>query len=88
MPSSSSGNETFYIPQTRGIQKINRLHIFSRWAENVYSITDADPGISSIGWDGTFAGKEAEQGIYVVIAEFTLADGTTWTYKGDLLLMR
>jgi hypothetical protein len=88
MPSSSSGNERFYIPQTRGIQKINRLHIFSRWAENVYSIMDAAPGISSIGWDGTFAGKEAAQGVYVVIAEFTLADGTNWTYKGDLLLVR
>lgn len=88
MPSSTSGNERFYIPQTRGIRKINRLHIFSRWAENVYSITDAAPGISSIGWDGTFAGKEAAQGVYVLIAEFTLADGTIWTYKGDLLLVR
>ncbi|MCO6463290.1 MAG: hypothetical protein J5I52_03990 [Saprospiraceae bacterium] len=87
-PESSSGNERFYIPQTRGIKQIKRILIFDKWAENVYAAYHLSPGLKESGWDGTFNGKECEQGVYIVIAELLLSNGQTWIYKGDVTLLR
>ena len=87
-PGSGGGNPLFYIPQERGIKMIQSIKIFDRWAENVYLVRNLMAGDSSLGWDGTFNGKECQMGIYVVIAELVLADGTIWKYQGDLLLVR
>ncbi|MBL0099725.1 MAG: hypothetical protein IPP49_06455 [Saprospiraceae bacterium] len=67
---------------------IQSIKIFDRWAENVYLVRNLMAGDPSLGWDGTFNGKECQMGIYVVIAELVLADGTIWKYQGDLLLVR
>ena len=88
MPSSTVGNGLFYIPQVRGIERVNSLHIFDRWAENVYKAYNIQSGDSSLGWDGYFDGKACQPGIYVVIAELLLSDGTIWKYKGDVMLVR
>ncbi len=87
-PNSTQGNDRFYIPQTRGIEKINHIYIFDRWAENVFKVDNVSPGDASWGWDGTFAGKECQPGVYVVIAEWTLIDGTIIKYKGDVTIVR
>lgn len=85
---SGNGNDLFFIPQTRGIARIKRMMIFDKWAENVYSVYDIPPGIKDTGWDGTFKGKLCEQGVYMIIADLELSNGKTWTYKGDLTLLR
>jgi hypothetical protein len=87
-PSSKDGNHIFYIPQTRGIQNINYLYIFDRWAENVFKAENVLPGDASWGWDGTFKGRECQPGVYVVISEWTLSDGTKVKYQGDVTLIR
>lgn len=87
-PFSGNGNDYFYIPQTRGIELINSIYIFDRWAENVYKAVQIPSGEPSLGWDGNFNGKECQPGVYVVIAEFTLSNGVIWKYKGDVLLVR
>jgi CHU_C Type IX secretion signal domain len=87
-PKSASGNNVFYIPQARGIKRINQVAIYDRWAENVFRSTEMVPGDPYIGWDGTFRGKEAVPGVYVLIIEFELADGKIWNYQGDITLIR
>lgn len=87
-PNSFGNNQFFYIPQTRGIEKINYIKIFDRWAENVYVAYDLLPGDISSGWDGKFDGQFVAQGVYVVIAELLLSDGTVWKYKGDITVVR
>ncbi len=88
LPSSTIGNGSFYIPQIRGIERINSLLIFDRWAENVFKAYNILSGDSTLGWDGNFDGKACQPGIYVVIAELLLADGSIWKYKGDVMLVR
>jgi hypothetical protein len=39
------------------------------------------------GWDGMFDGKPVAPGVFVVIAEFLLEDGTIWKYKGDVTVL-
>jgi hypothetical protein len=87
-PFSLGSNQFFYIPQTRGIEKINYIKIFDRWAENVYSGYDLIPGDISTGWNGQFNGKMVQPGVFVVLAELVLADGTVWQYKGDVTVIR
>lgn len=87
-PSSNQGNDKFYIPQTRGIESIEFVYIFDRWAENVFRAQNVRPGDATWGWDGTFKGKECQPGVYIVIAELTLIDGTLFKYQGDVTLIR
>ena len=87
-PFSFGSNQFFYIPQTRGIEKINYIKIFNRWAENVYSGYDLVPGDISTGWNGLFNGKQVQPGVFVVLAELELSDGTVWKYKGDVTVIR
>ena len=88
LPSSSSGNNRFYIPQVRGINNINSIRIFDRWAENVYMVENILPGDPTTGWDGTFNGKDVQPGVFIVFAELVLSDGSIWKYQGDVTLVR
>jgi CHU_C Type IX secretion signal domain len=88
LPSSSSGNNRFYIPQVRGINNINSIRIFDRWAENVYMVENILPGDPTTGWDGTFNGKDVQPGVFIVFVELVLSDGTIWKYQGDVTLVR
>lgn len=85
---SGSGNSRFFVPQTRGIDRINYIYVFDKWAENVYRAENLASGDPAGGWDGTFDGKDCQPGVYIVIAEFVLSDGTVWKYKGDITLIR
>jgi subtilisin-like proprotein convertase family protein len=87
-PFNGVRNDVFYIPQIRGIDKIISVKIFDRWAEPVFASFDHMPGDPSFGWDGTYKGKQAIQGVYVVVAEMILADGSYYRYVGDLTLVR
>jgi hypothetical protein len=87
-PTSTSGNNIFYIPQVVGIERINRILIFDRWAENVYQGLNLMPGDPTYGWDGHFNGSAVATGVYVVVIELLLEDGTIWKYKGDLTVLR
>lgn len=87
-PNSSGGNNIFYIPQVRGIKRINEVIIYDRWAENVFNSNEMIAGEPSIGWDGTFKGKEVATGVYVLFVELELEDGQIWKYRGDITLIR
>ena len=87
-PTSNGGNNIFYIPQARGFKRINQVAIYDRWAENVFRSTEMIAGDPSIGWDGTFNGKEVVPGVYVLIIEFELSDGQIWNYRGDITVIR
>ncbi len=87
-PASPQGNNRFFIPQTRGIEKVNQILIFNRWAENVFNGKNMLPGDAEAGWDGTFNGKEVQPGVFVVFVELLLSNGTIWKYQGDVTVLR
>lgn len=87
-PGSSTDNDLFYIQQTSGIQLIESLSIYDRWADKVFHVENAIPGDRSYGWDGTFHGSRLNPGVFVVLAQLRLFSGEVVTYKGDLMLLR
>jgi gliding motility-associated-like protein len=87
-PDKSGANSIYYIPQIRGIEKINFVKIFDRWGENVYLAYDLEPGDASKGWDGKFNGNAVMPGVLLVHAEMILSDGSVFSFRGDLTLVR
>lgn len=59
------------------------LSIFNQWGSQVFQSDDV-----TIGWDGYFQGKCADQGTYVYKAEGRFKDGTPFRVSGNLMLVR
>lgn len=57
--------------------------IFSRWGQKMFEWTDPNDG-----WDGTFNGHDAKQGVYYVNVEARGADGRKYHIKRAVNLLR
>lgn len=57
--------------------------IYNRWGEKVFQSTDV-----KIGWDGTFRGVPAQEGVYVYYIEGEIKENGVITRKGDITLVR
>jgi gliding motility-associated-like protein len=67
----------------RGIGEFGAFQIFNRWGELVFYSTDMNDS-----WDGTYKGKEAELGTYLILVEATDKLGEPFTYTGMVHLIR
>lgn len=63
-PNSNNINDN-YKPVTFNVDEMT-YEIFNRWGEKIYEGTLADNG-----WDGTYGGKEAPSGYYVVVVKYS-----------------
>jgi gliding motility-associated-like protein len=77
------GKNDFLKPIPVGMKSINFFNVYNRWGQLVYS-----SGITNIGWDGTFGGKDQASGTYVYTAEGTDYLGKKIFKKGTVLLIR
>ncbi|MES2513128.1 MAG: choice-of-anchor L domain-containing protein [Bacteroidota bacterium] len=59
------------------------LMIFNRWGEKVFETTTQDNS-----WDGTFRGKRLDTGVFVYKADGVSIDGQTFSFKGNITLIR
>ena len=57
--------------------------IYNRWGQKIFEWDNPAEG-----WDGTFHGKDVEQGVYFVHVEAKGADGKTYNIKRDVNLLR
>ncbi|HUR31159.1 MAG TPA: gliding motility-associated C-terminal domain-containing protein [Saprospiraceae bacterium] len=89
-PNFDGLNDEFSIYTGLGVEKVNFLHIYDRWGNLVYSITDQLPNGSGVGsWDGTNDGEPLNPGVYVYVAEIQFIDNQTKLfYKGDVTLIK
>jgi gliding motility-associated-like protein len=63
-PNSDGKNDVFRIPPSFSLQ-IKQFAVYDRWGMRVFQTTN-----SSIGWDGTFAGRLQPPGTYVWQVEY------------------
>ena len=71
-----------------GVAQVRAFSIYSRWGELVFERRLFRPENESDGWDGTFRGKPALQGVYGYMAEIEYADGAVLLFSGDVHLVR
>lgn len=87
-PNYDGINDYFTVFPNRGAKSIKRLLVFNRWGACVYEGRDLLPGDDSMGWDGTFKGKECNPDVYAYFAEVEFLNGRVQVIKGDITLVK
>lgn len=87
MPASGTSELKVFAAKGSGIENW-RLQIFNNWGQLVWETTKlSSKGEPLEGWDGTFKGSPAPQGVYVWQASAHFINGTDWkgmSYKNSL----
>lgn len=80
-PNGDGSNDKLYV-RGYSIQTLD-FRVFNRWGEQVFETQN-----QSIGWDGTYKGKEQEMDAYAFTLQVTFYDGTTLHKQGNVTLLR
>ena len=80
-PNNDDVNDFFYV---RG-EEITEVEIFiyDQWGNLVFTTQSKDDP-----WDGSFSGKQAQNGTYTYHARINLASGASKSYNGNITLIR
>lgn len=88
MPSAFTPNgdrrNDFFRPIRDGKQDIVIFRVANRWGQIVYETANTD----AQGWDGTFAGRDLDMGVYQYYIKYRCLDGKDYEMKGDVTLIR
>ena len=80
-PNNDNNNDVLYV-RGRGIKKLY-FAIYNRWGELVFETKD-----QSVGWDGTYKGKELNSAVFVYYVQVTFYDNQNYQYKGSATLVK
>ena len=84
----AEANTNFYVHSDEFVESIPSFAIYDRWGELIHSYEDGVPNDPEWGWDGTFNGSSAAQGVYVYIIELAYAGGETEIFTGTVTVTR
>ena len=79
-------NRFFTIYTGGGVTEIERLEVFDRWGNLVFSKNNFPEGQPDAGWDGFFNGKKAPPGVFVFRSIVRQSNGLAKLYLGDFML--
>ena len=71
-----------------GIAQVKSFRVFNRWGETVFERANFAPNDPSFGWDGKVKGKLSSPDVFVYTAEVICENGITYTYKGNVSLLK
>ncbi|HRP89855.1 MAG TPA: PKD domain-containing protein [Edaphocola sp.] len=81
---NGDGINDVVAPISVGFPNLIFFRIYNRWGNLVYQMYS----YRGAGWDGTFKGKKADQGVYFWEAKVYNLEGKTEFFKGDISLIR
>ncbi|MBR9922988.1 MAG: gliding motility-associated C-terminal domain-containing protein [Bacteroidetes bacterium] len=87
-PTSTTGNDIFYISAGPQVANIRSFLVFDRWGEKVFEYYNFQPNNPAYGWDGMHRGKVLNPAVFVYYAEIEFTDGSVELYEGDVTLLR
>ena len=67
---NGDGYNDYFVPEEQNILDFN-LKIYNRWGMRIYHTTDLHHG-----WDGTYLGQPADDGVYFYVAEYREWEGS------------
>lgn len=82
------GNNDIMMVRAKGVKTIKVFRIFNRWGEMVFERYNFQPNDAAAGWDGTVRGAMSASGVFVYTLEAVCENGTSYTYKGNITLIR
>jgi gliding motility-associated-like protein len=72
----------------KGITTVRYFRVFNRWGQVVFERSNIQVNDPGQGWDGKINGLPAQPDVYVYTAEVQCTAGGTFTYKGNVTLIR
>ena len=87
-PNDDGFNDYFSIYSDQSVVNINEFRIFDRWGESLFFTENIQTNAESLGWNGTFKGRDMQPGVYIYFAEIEFFDGRIEIFKGDVTLVR
>lgn len=88
-PTSDSGNDRFFI-KSSSVERVNKMLIYNRWGELVFSVSDVAPNDPSVGWNGLYKGKVVNPGVFVYVVDLTYVNNARQpeSITGDITVIR
>lgn len=86
-PNNDFNNDILSVYGFEGIEVVS-FQVYDRWGERMFLSEDFMVNEESIGWDGTFRGKEMPPGVYTWVVEARLAEGVIEVYSGNSTLIK
>jgi gliding motility-associated-like protein len=80
-PNNDGSNDVLFV-YGNCVTSMN-FQVFDRWGEKVFESNDP-----ATGWDGTYRGKEMDEGTFVYQLQATLVNGDVRQLKGSISLIR
>jgi len=72
----------------KGIASVKAFRIFNRWGEVVFERNNFTPNDPLNGWDGKIRGIVGGPDVFVYTAEVICENGATYTYKGNVSIIK
>jgi gliding motility-associated-like protein len=82
-PNGDGANDSFGLAIVEGIASVEKMEIYSRWGQKVFSSSDPNAR-----WDGTIDGQDAPSDVYIFVIYYRGGDGALKLEKGDVTLLR
>ncbi|TCZ74099.1 PKD domain-containing protein [Flaviaesturariibacter aridisoli] len=86
-PDGDGINDVLMVRGT-GIAQVKSFRVFNRWGETVYERANFAPNDPAFGWDGKVKGKVSSPDVFIYTAEVVCENGITYTYKGNVSLLK
>jgi gliding motility-associated-like protein len=80
---NGDGHNDVFRPHAVGYKKLKYFKVFNRWGQEVYTGNSLETG-----WDGTWAGRPGEIGVYFWQISYIDRFGKDGFLKGDVTLIR
>jgi len=89
-PTNGTGPNRFFTAYgNESVDRINKMHIFDRWGNLVYSRENFAINDPTLGWDGRFNGQDVVPGVFVYLIELSILNGQdTEVYTGDVTVLK
>ena len=87
-PNFDGNNDFFTVYSGPAAANIQAIRIFNRWGALVFEAQDIPLNEPTLGWDGTFKGKQAQTGVYAFYTYVEFIDGEVILYEGDLTIVK
>jgi len=86
-PDNDGFNDILMV-RAKGIQTIKYFRIFNRWGELVFERSNFPPNDPRYAWDGKIRGIVGAPAVYVYTADVVCENGSTYTYKGNITIIK
>ena len=80
-------NDRFYVQTSSDNILTYNMYVYDRWGGLMYLREGVQSNDRESGWDGTFDGNKATQGVYVYLIEIMTTDGVDDIVAGDVLVV-